>query len=60
MLLAYMDESGHSGDSKIVSLGGFIGNHMLATFWQHGGRNKVRLRRFYFRAQYSPTNRSPQ
>lgn len=27
MLVAYMDESGHSSDSKIVSLGGFIGNH---------------------------------
>jgi hypothetical protein len=28
MLAAYVDESGHSSDSRIVAMGGVIGNHL--------------------------------
>lgn len=38
MLVAYMDESGHSGDSRIVAMGGVVGSHVhmeaLADSWR--------------------------
>ena len=38
MLAAYVDESGHSSDSRIVAMGGVLGNHVhmetLADRWQ--------------------------
>jgi len=29
MLVTYLDESGHSGDSRIVSMGGIVGTHLV-------------------------------